>query len=170
MSEEGTPAIDNEDDGGTPQTGAAAGAEPTSGNDEISESQVEEPTDIPADDDQADIPDGGDDGPGTPALARARDQAARYRRELRDTEADRDELAAALWTARVEALGILADPEDLELDPEALHDPDRIRALADELVERKPHLRTRRIRARAGQGEGTGKGDVSLAALLNRNA
>lgn len=110
------------------------------------------------------------DGDTTPTVARARQQAARYRRQLRDTETERDELAAALWTARVDQLGVLADPDDLPFDPDALHDPDRLRELVDELVTTKPHLRSRRIRARAGQGEGTAPGGVSLAAILNRGA
>lgn len=98
-----------------------------------------------------------------PDLSRARKQAARYRRQLRETE-------AALWSERVSALGVLADPDDLPFDAEALHDPDRLRELADELVTRKPHLRSRRIRERAGQGEGTGADGVNLAAMLARGA
>ena len=167
-----TPELDNPGLVGTAQAGPAAGGEPTSGNDETAETQVEDPTESDELDGDPDDDDGG--GPESdetaPALSRARSQAARYRRELRETEAERDELVAALWRERVEALGVLADPEDLPLDPEALHDPDRLRELADELVARKPHLRSRRIRERAGQGEGTGSGAVSLASLLQRNA
>lgn len=170
--EDDTPEVDNPALVGTGQTAAAAGDEPTSGNDESSETQVEDPTEPDELDGDPDDEDGGNaEGDETdPALSRARTQAARYRRELRETEAERDELAGALWRERVSALGVLADPEDLPLDPEALHDPDRLRELADELVARKPHLRSRRIRERAGQGEGTGSGAVSLASLLQRNA
>lgn len=122
---------------------------------------------LPDDDDE---PDSDETDEQDPRLSRARGQAARYRRELRDVETERDELAAALWTARVDALGVLADPADLPFDPDALHDPDRLRELADELVTEKPHLKSRRIRARAGQGEGSAPGGVSLAAILNRGA
>lgn len=167
-----TPEVDNPELVGTAQAGPAAGDEPTSGNDEISETQVEDPTETDELDGDPDDDDGGsaESDETDPALSRARSQAARYRRELRETEAERDELAGALWRERVAALGVLADPEDLPLDPEALHDTDRLRELADELVARKPHLRSRRIRERAGQGEGTGSGAVSLASLLQRNA
>lgn len=174
-----TPAVDNPVLVGTPQAGPAAGDEPTSANDESAETQVEDPTgsdeldDDPDDEhggssesDETDEPDETDAAP----VARARRQAARYRRELREVESERDELAAALWTERVAALGVLADPTDLPHDPDALHDPDRLRELADELVARKPHLRSRRIRERAGQGEGDGSGIVSLSGLLRRNA
>jgi hypothetical protein len=174
-----TPEVDNADSVGTLQAGAAAGGEPTSGNDENPETQVEDPTETDELDDDPDDDDGGSsesdetdelDETDTAPVARARRQAARYRRELRDVEAERDELAAALWTERVAALGVLADPTDLPPDPDALHDPDRLRELADELVARKPHLRSRRIRERAGQGEGDGSGTVSLSGLLRRNA
>lgn len=167
-----TPEVDNPGLVGTQQAGPAAGDGPTSGNDENTETQVEDPTEPDELDGDPDDDNGGssESDETDPALARARTQAARYRRELRETEAERDELAGALWRERVEALGVLADPEDLPLDPDALHDPDRLRELADELVARKPHLRSRRIRERAGQGEGTGSGAVSLAALLQRNA
>lgn len=174
-----TPEVDTAELVGTPQAGAAAGDEPTSGNDESSETQVEDPTETDELDDDPDDDDGGssesdetdelDESDAAP-VARARRQAARYRRELREVESERDELAAALWTERVAALGVLADPTDLPHDPEALHDPDRLRELADELVAAKPHLRSRRIRERAGQGEGDGSGAVSLSGLLRRNA
>lgn len=170
-----TSEVDNPGLVGTPQAGDDAGDEPTSGNDESSETQVEDPTESDELDDNP-----GDDDPGSserddldddePAISRARQQAARYRRQLREVEGERDELAAALWTERVAALGVLADPTDLPHDPDALHDPDRLRELADELVARKPHLRSRRIRERAGQGEGDGSGTVSLSGLLRRNA
>ena len=169
-----TPEVDNPLLVGTTQAGPAAGDEPTSANDESSETQVEDPTETDELDDDPDDDDGGSsesdetDAPGP--VARARRQAARYRRELRDVEGERDELAAALWHERVAALGVLADPTDLPHDPEALHDPDRLRELAHELVAAKPHLRSRRIRERAGQGEGDGSGSVSLSGLLRRNA
>lgn len=167
-----TPEVDNPVLVGTPHAGPAAGDEPTSGNDELSETQVEDSTESDELDDDHDDDDGGSpesDETDAP-VARARRQAARYRRELREVEAERDELAAALWTERVAALGVLADPTDLPHDPEALHDPDRLRELADELVAAKPHLRSRRIRERAGQGEGDSSGTVSLSGLLRRNA
>lgn len=150
----------------SPQDEAAAGGEPTSGNPDDPESQLEEPTD---DETPDETPDGdGDDG--TPLVARLRKESARYRRELRDAETARDELAGALWVERVTALGTLADPADLPFDAEALHDPDRLRELADELVTAKPHLRSRRVRQRVGQGEGTGPDGFSLAGMLRRGA
>ena len=170
--------MDDEQFVGSPQAGEQAGDHSTSGNDgehlEDSHNDGEPGTDELPDDgtDELDRDDDDDDGDDEqdPRLSRARQQAARYRRELRDVETERDELAAALWSERVGALGVLADPDDLPFDPDALHDPDRLRELVDELVTEKPHLRSRRIRARAGQGEGTAPGGVSLAAILNRGA
>lgn len=169
--------MDDEQFVGSPQAGEQAGEHSTSGNDgehlEDSHNDGEPGTDELPDDGTDELDrDGDDDGDDEqdPRLSRARQQAARYRRELRDVETERDELAAALWSERVGALGVLADPADLPFDPDALHDPDRLRELVDELVTEKPHLRSRRIRARAGQGEGTAPGGVSLAAILNRGA
>lgn len=149
----------------SPQAGGDAGDQPTSDNDDgtLEGSHNDTPDEWDPDKELArpdDSDEMGDDGP---PLTRARQQAARYRRQLRETE-------AALWAERVAALGLLADPDDLEFDADALHDPDRIRALAEELVTRKPHLKTRRIRERAGQGIGAGPGGVNLAAMLARRA
>lgn len=167
---------------GNPQAGDGAGDGPTTnsggtgvsgsdhGNDEHSETQLEDSTESDEPDDDGGSSESDEPDDDKPEISRARQQAARYRRQLRDVESERDELAAALWTERVAALGVLADPTDLPHDPDALHDPDRLRELADELVAAKPHLRSRRIRERAGQGEGDGSGTVSLSGLLRRNA
>lgn len=171
---------------GTPQAGAAAGESTTSGNstggnpssvgsdndpdDDLEgsgsdETEADELEDGADDDDDPD----GDESPGG-ELARARRQAARYRTELRELEGRTDELVAELWRARLELDGRLADPDDLPVDPELVDDPDGIRAAVDALLERKPHLRSRRIRERAGQGEGNPAASVSLAELLARGA
>ena len=160
---------------GNPQAGddstAREGATQSKAGDEPTSDDSGEPLEDPHNDDEPDDePDGDEPDDDKPEISRARQQAARYRRQLRDVESERDELAAALWTERVAALGVLADPTDLPHDPDALHDPDRLRELADELVAAKPHLRSRRIRERAGQGEGDGSGTVSLSGLLRRNA
>ena len=158
--------------GGSPHAGDEAGDHSTSGNgvEPLEDSHNgDEPADDELDGDEPD-PDSDETDGDEPGISRARQQAARYRRQLRETETERDELAAALWLERVTALGTLADPADLPFDADALHDPDRLRELADELVTAKPHLRSRRIRARAGQGEGTHDGGVNLAAMLARGA
>lgn len=170
--EENTTEADELELGGSPHAGGDAGDPSTSGNggEPLEDSHNgDEPDGDELDGDDTG-PDGDETGDDEPGLARARQQAARYRRQLRETEDERDELAQALWLERVTALGTLADPTDLPFDPDALHDPDRLRELADELVTAKPHLRSRRIRARAGQGEGTHDGGVNLAAMLARGA
>lgn len=156
---------------GSPQAGAAAGGSATSGNVEDDESPLEDPDNEGTEGDDGDDSGEGDESDGdTPLVAKLRGQAAKYRRKLRDAETERDTLARELWTERVSSLELLADPTDLEFDAEALADSDKIRELADALLTRKPHLRSRKIRARAGQGEGSTEGDVNLAALLRRGA
>lgn len=158
--------------GGSPQAGDEAGDHSTSDNGGEPLEGSHNGDELPDDELDGDEPDrDSDETDGDePGISRARQQAARYRRQLRDVETERDELAEALWLERVTALGTLADPTDLPFNPDALHDPDRLRELADELVTAKPHLRSRRIRARAGQGEGTHDGGVNLAAMLARGA
>lgn len=165
-------AADELEFGGSPQAGDGAGDRGIGDNGGEPLEDSHNGDELPGDELDGDEhdPDSGETDADYPAVARARQQAARYRRQLRDVESERDELAEALWLERVTALGTLADPDDLPFDPDALHDPDRLRELADELVTRKPHLRSRRIRARAGQGEGAHDGGVNLAAMLARGA
>lgn len=125
----------------------------------------------PADDPDDELdPDDDDDEKGTQIVSTLRKEAGDYRRKLRDTETERDELRHELYRERVAALGVLADPDDLPYDEDALTDPARLRELADELVTAKPHLRSRRIRQRAGQGEGSEGDGFSLAGALARGA
>lgn len=100
-----------------------------------------------------------------------RRESAEHRTRAKDAEARAEQLAQTLWTERVGALGLLADPADLPYDPDTLDDPDAIRRQADELLARRPHLRTRRISARAGQGEGVAAADnVSLTGIMRSRA
>lgn len=95
-----------------------------------------------------------------------RKENATYRERARDAAARADSLAAELWHERVAATGLLADPADLPFDADALADPARIAAAAEELLAAKPHLRSRRITTRVGQGERNGTPPVSLLGML----
>lgn len=110
------------------------------------------------------------DDEGTPGddqhVARLRREAGRYRRRARDAEHRADELARELYSARVAALGELADPADLPYDPELLDDPDGLAGAVAELLDERPHLRSRRIRQRIGQGEGSPSGGSILTGRL----
>lgn len=91
-----------------------------------------------------------------------RDEAAGYRTRAKD----RDDLAKRLHAAVVAATGRLADPTDLVFDEEHLADEAKLAAAIDELVQRKPHLASRRPRGDVGQGA-TGDGEpVDLAGIL----
>lgn len=91
--------------------------------------------------------------------------------EQRTRAKDRDGLAAALWHARVEASGKLADPTDLPLptdtDPT---DPEAVTVAVDELLQRKPHLASRKVTGDVGQGQAGGAATVDLAGLLRSRA
>lgn len=99
-----------------------------------------------------------------------RDEAKTFRLRARDAETERDRLREHLWVARVDALGLLADPTDLPVDVEALDDPDAIRAAADALLARKPHLARRRATGDIGQHDIPEPAGFSLASALARAA
>lgn len=99
-------------------------------------------------------------------VRKLRDESAGYRTRARDAEARADELARALFTARVAATGKLTDATDLEFDAEILGDPDKIAAAVDSLLGSKPHLRARKVSGDAGVGR---RGDdTGSFSLLNR--
>ncbi|WP_137148082.1 hypothetical protein [Mycolicibacterium sp. CR10] len=81
-----------------------------------------------------------------------RRESAGYRDKLRTAEARVDELSKALFTARVESTGQLADATDLEYNPDLLDDAEGLSAAVESLVTTKPHLKARRVSGDAGQG------------------
>lgn len=101
-------------------------------------------------------------------VEKLREEAAKHR-----TRAARaDELAAALWSARVAATGRLADPTDLAM-PEGVDplDADAVTEAVDELLARKPHLASRTPRGEVGSGAtGGDSGAVDIAGLLRARA
>lgn len=78
-----------------------------------------------------------------------------------------DELAGALWAARVAATGRLADPTDLPM-PEDVDplDPEAVTAAVEELLARKPHLASRVPRGDVGAGVVSESAPFSLGALI----
>jgi|GEM_PF-3872929 len=90
--------------------------------------------------------------------------------EARVRVKDRDTLAQALFTARVAALGQLADPADLPYDEALLNDPDGLTAAVAALLDSKPHLAVRRPRGNIGQGLSEASATVDLAGLLRASA
>ncbi|KAB1663031.1 hypothetical protein F8O08_09685 [Pseudoclavibacter sp. CFCC 13611] len=95
-----------------------------------------------------------------------RKEAAGYR----DKAKDRDEIAQRLQEALVAATGRLQDPTDLPFDEALLADPDALTAAIDALLEKKPHLASRKPQGSIGQGVSAGADSVSLSGLLKRGA
>ena len=133
-------------------------------------SRLSEDRDDPADEDEDEGQDG-DTFP-RPYVERLRSRSAGYRTRATAAEGRVSELEQALYTERVRALDVLADPTDLPYDPEALDDPDAPRAAVDELVAKRPHLRRRGV---AGGNTGhreqhDGTEPVSLLGLMRGGA
>jgi hypothetical protein len=107
-------------------------------------------------------------------VQRLRDEAAGHR--IKAQRADEAVARLTLATITTMTADVLADPTDLQvtddlLDEDGWPDPEKIKAAAQELVARKPHLATRRPQGDIGQGA---RGDevetVGLAALLRAGA
>jgi hypothetical protein len=104
-------------------------------------------------------------------VQRLRDEAATQR--IRAKRADEAEARLRVLTIEAATRGVLTDPTDLpwseqHADDDGWPDADKIRAAAEELVGRKPHLA--RPSGDVGQGRHTEEETVSLAGLLRVGA
>lgn len=99
-------------------------------------------------------------------VLKLRDENAKYRQRA----ADRDEIAAKLHTALVQATGRLQDASDLPFDQNHLDDPDALTAALDALLTAKPHLASRKPAGDIGQGAAGIADMFSLAGALRSNA
>lgn len=96
-------------------------------------------------------------------VEKLRSQSAKYR----DRSKVADALAQRLHTELVRATGRLADPTDLEFDETHLDDSDALTAAIDGLLERKPHLASRKPSGDIGQGHRGGSAEpFSLLGML----
>lgn len=102
--------------------------------------------DDPADEDEdEDDPTDDEDGDTFPRpyVERLRARSAGYRTRATAAEARTGELEQALFTERVRALDVLADPTDLPFDADMLDDPDALAEAVADLVRKRPHYRRR---------------------------
>ena len=121
----------------------------------------------PAEDDEDD-----EDGDTVPRsyVKRLRERSAGYRTRANAAEARADELERALFTERVRALDVLADPTDLPFSAELLDDPDALRDAVDALVASRPHYRRRGVATGTGSHEEHAGPGVSLLGLMRGGA
>ncbi|WP_374158772.1 hypothetical protein ACEWX3_04630 [Mycobacterium sp. G7A2] len=103
-----------------------------------------------------------------------RSYVERLRREsagYRERATKGDTYAQRLHTELVRATGKLADPTDLPFDEAHLDNRDALTAAVNDLLDRKPHLASRRPTGDIGQGVVSGRGsNVDLAAILRGKA
>ena len=108
-----------------------------------------------------------------PYVKRLRERSAGYRARAKTAEARVGELERELFTERVRALDMLADPADLPYDSELLDDPDALAEAVQQLVRDRPHYRRRGTIDPAGTGSrdraDTADG-VSLTGLMRGSA
>ncbi len=97
-------------------------------------------------------------------VEKLRQENGKYRQRAQQA----DTLAQRLHIELVRATGRLADPTDLPFDETHLEDPEALAAAVDDLLDRKPHLASRRPSGDIGQGQRgpAGAGGFSLLGLL----
>lgn len=121
------------------------------------------------DDEQADDEDHDGDTFPRPYVERLRARSAGYRTAAKESAARVGELERDLFTERVRALDVLADPADLPFTAELLDDPDALRAAVDALVSKSPHYRRRGIASARDTGSrerGDARDTVSLTGIM----
>lgn len=99
-------------------------------------------------------------------VEKLRRESARYRERAQQA----DVLAERLHVALVAATGKLADATDLPFDESHLDDPEVLAEAIEALVEKKPHLASRRPTGEIGQGSVPLGSTVNLAGLLRSRA
>ena len=96
-------------------------------------------------------------------VERLRQENGRYRQRAQQA----DTLAQRLHVELVRATGRLADPTDLPFDEAHIDDPEALTAAVDDLLDRKPHLASRRPSGDIGQGQrGPASAGFSLLSML----
>lgn len=96
-------------------------------------------------------------------VEKLRQENGKYRQRAQQA----DVYATRLHTELVRATGRLADPSDLEFDDAHLDDADALAAAIDDLLDRKPHLASRKPVGDIGQGHRGGQAEpFSLLGML----
>lgn len=122
------------------------------------EPTVEEPVEEPTDEEQDTFP--------REYVEKLRDENAKYRQRAQRA----DDLAHRLHNALTEATGRLADASDLPFDESHLDDPEALQRAIQELLEKKPHLGSRKPAGNIGQGVSSSTDAVDLAAMMRARA
>ncbi|WP_432789320.1 hypothetical protein QYM46_13405 [Brevibacterium sp. K11IcPPYGO002] len=129
----------------------------------------QEPVEIPEVDETPEAPEPTDEEQDTfprDYVEKLRDENAKYRQRAQKA----DDLAHRLHNALAAATGRLQDASDLEYSPEHLDDPEALDTAITELLEKKPHLGSRKPSGSIGQGVSAGGTTVDLAGLLRQRA
>lgn len=99
-------------------------------------------------------------------VEKLRDENAKYRQRAQKA----DEIAHRLHNALTEATGRLQDASDLPYDESHLDDPEALQRAIQELLEKKPHLGSRKPTGNIGQGVSSSTDAVDLAAMMRARA
>ena len=133
--------------------------------DESEVEEVEQPAEVDEETPETDIDQDESDQDGS-KLRKVRREAQTLRERAKAAESRADELAQALFTARVQANGKLASPDDLPFNAALLDDADALDAAIDDVITKNPHYAKRRIVGDVGQGQKPISAPQDFSALL----
>lgn len=99
-----------------------------------------------------------------------RDKAKQAAHDAEDANNYAEGFMRRLHTELVRATGVLADPADLEFDPEHVMSEESLHSALDALIADKPHLKARRVAGDVGQGNRGPAAEFSLLDVLKSRA
>ncbi|MDX1873986.1 hypothetical protein SBI67_17835 [Mycolicibacterium sp. 120266] len=135
----------------------------------MSETDITEDSDVT--EDRADTPEDqtpdGLDPATAEVLAKVRREAKNLRERAKAAEARADELARALFTARVAATGKVENAAEIPFDADVLDDDDALTAAIDAAITERPYIKARKVSGDIGQGvRGDQTGPKDFSGLL----
>lgn len=86
-------------------------------------------------------------------LRKLRSESKNLRERAKAAEARADELARALFTARVAATGLVANAAEIPFDADVLDDADALTAAIETAIADRPYIKARKVYGDAGQGD-----------------
>lgn len=162
--DEQTPPDDEQDQAPDDEQGTGPADDDQEDDQDEDQDEDQAPDDEQADDEDHD----GDTFPRS-YVERLRARSAGYRTAAKESAARVGELERDLFTERVRALDVLADPADLPFTAELLDDPDALRDAVDALVRKSPHYRRRGTASARDTGSrerGDTRDTVSLTGIM----
>lgn len=86
-------------------------------------------------------------------LRKLRSEGKNLRERMKAAEHRADELARALFSARVAATGLVENPAEIAFDADVLDDTEALAEVIDAAIVARPYIKARKVSGDAGQGQ-----------------